>query len=82
MARTWTSSERQGPGRRYWFATNELALAFLEERKRAGFRGDVSYIDPTYPDQEPSVWLTKSRGSQARDVLEGGIDTLAVEGYR
>ena len=38
MKKTWTTSERQGSGRRYWFETVEATEAFVAAKRAAGKR--------------------------------------------
>ncbi len=74
--KTWNSSEKQGPGRRYWFDTKKAAARFEYDRRYKGYR--VSYEKGSR-----TVWVpfAKKLNRQAKAVLECGLDPLAVGGY-
>ena len=70
MKKNWRASERQGPGRRYWFRSASDAARFSAERRRACWTVVRSGDDLT-------VWATRSK-SKAVDAVVAGIDPLAI----
>ena len=76
MKSPWIETERQGPGRRYWFRTRQDALRFYEARHDGVA---VAFTDG------PTVWLSYAKRGWTSSALErvaNGIDPLAVGGGR
>ncbi len=63
--KTWTDSERQGMGRRYWFDTTEEAVKFHHRRVVSGKRNERGFVEGC------TVWLTRSRDDTVDYVLAG-----------
>lgn len=74
----WTSSEVQGNGRRYWFATKEAARELAADRKAKGYvvlDDEESWDDP---DCGPSVWVSKGKKETAETrAYQNGVDTIS-----
>lgn len=71
------ASEKQGPGRRYWFHRAADAVAFADYKRRAGW---VVVTDPDSwddPDAGPSVWCGPRNDPRTADVV-AGIDPAAL----
>lgn len=69
--REWTSTEKQGNGRAWWFRTRAAARSFIKDRQA---RGWTLGIGPEDPAGDWYVWMTKqTKSRQTADVL-GGID--------
>jgi hypothetical protein len=68
-----TETERQGPGRAYWFETAKDAAQFAREKRRRGYYALVdSYEGDHY------VWICKLTNKRAVDAAERGIDPIAI----
>ena len=73
--KTYTESEVQGPGRRYWFRTVAARTAFAAAKRRAGY---------AVFSEGMTVWASRSkkwpRSAAVDEVMRGGIDPHSMGG--
>lgn len=76
MKKAWLATERQGNGRRYWFARVRDQRAFANARRRAGYT--VLWDELLNDEGNCTVWVSlgKRRTDETRGYMRG-IDTLA-----
>jgi len=71
---TYSTTERQGPGRAYWFETADDARAFAVEKAKLGHKVIYDSYSPDY------VWVSYSKKYTSEKVKQvlAGIDPVAV----
>ena len=73
--KTWIETERQGPGRRYWFKTTQAAEDFAQSR-RIGMSNESrrnGFIEGK------TVWAANARKLSAEiDLILAGVDPIAA----
>jgi len=69
MHNVYRESERQGPGRRFWFDRVRNAKAFAEARRKKGYHVTV---------YGRTCWVSfgKKKTYAVREIVDGGVDAL------
>lgn len=80
LRKTWTESERQGRGRRYWFDEKQDAQDFFNLKRKAGYRAVFDGDRPILQEEETySVWVPFAKKMNSDiEAVEHGIDSLSL----